>query len=70
MVMYSFFYLCYGQANDDFALEDPFTDFRIGQTVTARIVAKASKADKNQLWELSIKPKMLTGRTLWNLRLV
>ncbi|XP_050226780.1 rRNA biogenesis protein RRP5 [Mercurialis annua] len=48
------------EVNDDCAREDPFTNFKIGQTVTARIVAKGSKADKNQLWELSIKPKMLT----------
>ncbi|KAG8646904.1 rRNA biogenesis protein RRP5 isoform X3 [Manihot esculenta] len=49
------------EVNDDCVLDDPFTNFRIGQTVTARIVAKASKGDnkKKQLWELSIKPKIL-----------
>ncbi|EEF30787.1 programmed cell death protein, putative [Ricinus communis] len=52
--------LVQAEVNDDCFLEDPFTSFKIGQTVTARIVAKTSKADKNQLWELSIKPKVLT----------
>ncbi|KAF2307726.1 hypothetical protein GH714_031243 [Hevea brasiliensis] len=50
------------EVNDDSILDDPFANFRIGQTVTARIVAKASKGDnkKMKLWELSIKPKILT----------
>ncbi|XP_065857406.1 rRNA biogenesis protein RRP5-like [Euphorbia lathyris] len=47
------------EVNDD-CVENPFEGFRIGQTVTARIVAKASKSDKNKLWELSVKPKMIT----------
>lgn len=55
-----------GQVNDDCALEDPFHNFRIGQMVTARIIAKASQPDnkKNGLWELSIKPKVLAGRVI------
>ncbi|KDP21906.1 hypothetical protein JCGZ_03044 [Jatropha curcas] len=50
------------EVNNDCVLEDPFANFRIGQTVTARIVAKASKVEnkKSNLWELSIKPKILT----------
>ncbi|WCJ34083.1 rRNA biogenesis protein RRP5 [Euphorbia peplus] len=47
------------EVNDD-CVEDPFKEYRIGQTVTARIVAKANKSDKSQLWELSVKPKMIT----------
>ncbi|KAK7848536.1 rrna biogenesis protein rrp5 [Quercus suber] len=50
------------EVNDDNVLEDPFSNFRIGQTVTARIVSKANRSDKrNYQWELSLKPKMLTG---------
>lgn len=49
--------------NDDNVLEDPFSNFRIGQTVTARIVSKANRSDKrNYQWELSLKPKMLAGK--------
>ena len=49
--------------NDDNVLEDPFSNFRIGQTVTARIVSKANRSDKrNYQWELSLKPKVLIGK--------
>lgn len=51
------------EVNDD-VLEDPFDNFRIGQTVTARIVAKTSYSDKNKKsfqWDLSLKPTLLTG---------
>jgi hypothetical protein len=48
--------------NDVNGLEDPFGNLRIGQIVTARIVAKAKQSDKkNYQWELSLKPKILTG---------
>lgn len=49
---------------DENVIENPFSNFRIGQTVSARIVAKANKSEnngKNHQWELSIKPEMLTG---------
>lgn len=50
------------EANGDDLVEDPFSNFRIGQTLTARIIAKASKSEndrKSCQWELSIKPMML-----------
>lgn len=55
-----------GQVNDDL-LEDPFDNFRIGQTVTARIVAKTNYSDKNKKsfqWDLSLKPTLLTGKVI------
>lgn len=52
-----------GQVNDVNGLEDPCSNLRIGQTVTARVVAKAKQSDKKSYqWELSLKPKMLTGK--------
>lgn len=49
------------EVNDTCLLENPFSNFRVGQTVSARIIAKAGQSDnkKSQLWDLSIKPKML-----------
>ncbi|KAJ4823880.1 hypothetical protein Tsubulata_010462 [Turnera subulata] len=43
-------------------VENPFDGFKIGQTVSARIVEKAGQSDnkKSQQWELSIKPRMLS----------
>ncbi|XP_021893902.1 rRNA biogenesis protein RRP5 isoform X2 [Carica papaya] len=51
------------EVNDSNDSEEPFSDFRIGQTVTARIVAKAKRSDNKRgcRWELSIKPKVLSG---------
>lgn len=50
------------EVNDVNGLEDPFGNFRIGQVVTARIVAKAKQVDKNSFqWELSLKPNMVMG---------
>ena len=52
------------QANDDNAVEKPFKDFRIGQTLTAVIVSKTYKSEnnrKNYQWELSIRPSLVTG---------
>lgn len=55
-------------------VEDPFSNYKIGQTVTARIVSNANKLDntkKNFLWELSVKPTVLadsneTGNSLFS----
>ena len=55
------------QVCDENVIENPFSNFRIGQTVSARIVAKANKSEnngKNHQWELSIKPEMLTGKSI------
>ncbi|CAN6577203.1 unnamed protein product [Malus baccata var. baccata] len=51
------------ELNDEF-LEDPFNNFRIGQTVAAKIVAKTNYSDNNKKsyqWDLSLKSTMLTG---------
>ncbi|PQQ21311.1 rRNA biogenesis protein RRP5 isoform X1 [Prunus yedoensis var. nudiflora] len=51
------------EVNDEL-LEEPFNNFRIGQTVTARIVAKTNYSNSNKKsyqWDLSLKPTMLTG---------
>ncbi|KAK2985370.1 hypothetical protein RJ640_029327 [Escallonia rubra] len=48
----------------DSAVEEPFNNFRIGQTLTARILSKANKSEKDKKfcqWELSIKSSMVTG---------
>ncbi|CAK7342219.1 unnamed protein product [Dovyalis caffra] len=54
------------EVNDTSLSENPFSNFRVGQTVTARIIAKAGRSDnkKSLLWDLSIKPKMLEGRII------
>ncbi|TQD85713.1 hypothetical protein C1H46_028765 [Malus baccata] len=51
------------EVNDEL-LEDPFNKFRIGQTVTAKIIGKTNYSDKNKKsyqWDLSLKPTMLAG---------
>lgn len=56
------------QVNDEL-LEEPFNNFRIGQTVTARIVAKTNYSNSNKKsyqWDLSLKPTMLIGKFLSN----
>lgn len=52
------------QVHDIDVEENPFTGYKIGQTVTARIVAKPNKSEshrKGSQWELSVRPKMLSG---------
>uniref|UniRef100_A0A0D9WWN1 Protein RRP5 homolog n=1 Tax=Leersia perrieri TaxID=77586 RepID=A0A0D9WWN1_9ORYZ len=49
---------------DDDSSDCPFSEFRIGQSVQARIVAEAEhsgKSGKNFKWELSIRPSLLQG---------
>lgn len=49
----------------DEASEAPFSNFRVGQTVVARIVAEANHSaskGKGYLWELSVKPEVLKGK--------
>ncbi|TYJ18682.1 hypothetical protein E1A91_A09G140100v1 [Gossypium mustelinum] len=45
------------EVNDNNVLEKPFGNFKVGQTITARIVGKPNQ--KGHLWDLSIKPAML-----------
>ncbi|CAH8356759.1 unnamed protein product [Eruca vesicaria subsp. sativa] len=49
------------EVNDVGTSEEPFTKFRVGQSVSARVVAKPCHTDnkKSQLWELSVKPAIL-----------
>ncbi|OMO68743.1 hypothetical protein COLO4_29434 [Corchorus olitorius] len=49
------------EVNDDNVLENPFANFKIGQTITAKIVGKANQ--KGHLWDLSVKPTMLAGES-------
>ncbi|KAL5124082.1 rRNA biogenesis protein RRP5 [Glycine soja] len=45
-------------------LENPFSCYKVGQTVTARIVAKPNESDGNRKgsqWELSVRSEMVTG---------
>lgn len=45
-------------------LKSPFSSYKIGQTVSARIVAKPNETGGNRKgsqWELSVRPKMVTG---------
>ncbi|XVE75785.1 hypothetical protein DITRI_Ditri12bG0120500 [Diplodiscus trichospermus] len=47
------------EVNDDNVLVEPFGNFKVGQTITARIVGKVNQ--KRQLWDLSIKPTVLAS---------
>lgn len=55
----------YGQVHDANVLENPFSGYKIGQKVTARIIAKPNEADSNRnvsRWELSVRPGIVTGK--------
>ncbi|KAL4021140.1 hypothetical protein IC575_019931 [Cucumis melo] len=43
----------------DEASEAPFSNFRVGQTVVARVVDHSANKGKGYLWELSVKPEVL-----------
>lgn len=63
----------HSQANEDNIVEDPFSNFRIGQTLTAKIVSKTNKSESNKKlyqWELSIKPSLLTGKASFKVSLL
>ncbi|KAG2317978.1 hypothetical protein Bca4012_069048 [Brassica carinata] len=49
------------EVNDVGTSEEPFVKFRVGQSVSARVVAKPCHRDtkKSQLWELSVKSAIL-----------
>ncbi|CAM8884493.1 unnamed protein product [Rhodiola kirilowii] len=52
------------EVTDEEACEHPFSSFKTGQSVTARIVGKSKKADHcriKQQWELSLKPSIVMG---------
>ncbi|KAF4369032.1 hypothetical protein F8388_013361 [Cannabis sativa] len=55
------------EVNDDNVSENPFCNFRVGQTVNARIVGKANNSDskKNSYqFDLSMKPSVLSEEKL------
>lgn len=55
--------LVQAEVHDDNILENPFSSFRVGQTVTARIVGKINQSDNKQKscqFDLSLKPGVLT----------
>ncbi|KAG7581622.1 S1 domain [Arabidopsis suecica] len=49
------------EVNDASTSDEPFAKFRVGQSMSARVVSKPCHTDikKSQLWELSVKPAML-----------
>lgn len=52
------------EASDDNYAEAPFSNFKFGQTLTARIISKLNMSEsvkRGYQWELSIKPSTLTG---------
>ncbi|KAK7345187.1 hypothetical protein VNO77_15745 [Canavalia gladiata] len=52
------------EVHDSNVLENPFSNYKIGQTVTPKIVAKPNEADGNRKgsrWELSVRPKIVAG---------
>ncbi|KAG8367979.1 hypothetical protein BUALT_Bualt16G0128900 [Buddleja alternifolia] len=52
------------EATDDDSVESPFSNYKVGQTLTARIVSKGGKPENTKGshgWELSIKPSLLKG---------
>ncbi|XP_057803676.1 rRNA biogenesis protein RRP5-like [Salvia miltiorrhiza] len=54
------------EATDDNSADSPFSNYRVGQSLTARIVSKGNKTASSRGyngWELSIKPSLLKGYT-------
>ncbi|XP_042480100.1 rRNA biogenesis protein RRP5 isoform X1 [Macadamia integrifolia] len=52
------------EVNDGKIVEDPFSKFKIGQLLTARIVGMANQSEKTKKinrWELSVRPTLLSG---------
>lgn len=50
--------------DDDRFMENPLSNFRLGQLLKARIIAKVPQTEKNKhsfKWSLSIKPSILAG---------
>ncbi|KAJ8448110.1 hypothetical protein Cgig2_031834 [Carnegiea gigantea] len=51
------------ETNDQHNVENPFSIYKVGQTLTARVIGKCSASEKNEkvgLWELSLKPSVLS----------
>ncbi|AAG51058.1 rRNA biogenesis protein, putative, 3' partial; 75505-85642, partial [Arabidopsis thaliana] len=58
----------HAEVNDASTSDEPFAKFRVGQSISARVVAKPCHTDikKTQLWELSVKPAMLKDSSEFN----
>ncbi|KAI7736982.1 hypothetical protein M8C21_005395 [Ambrosia artemisiifolia] len=55
------------EASDGNISEKPFSNYKIGQTLTAKIVSKSKAENSSNLrWELSIRPSVLAGGLLAN----
>ncbi|CAO2824133.1 unnamed protein product [Amaranthus hypochondriacus] len=55
------------EVNDDNVVENPFSAYKVGQTLTARVVSDSVKPEyykKGSLWELSLKPSMLSASSV------
>ena len=56
------------QVYDDNVSENPFSNFRVGETVSARIVGKTNQSagDKRSCqFDLSLKPSLVTGSIIF-----
>ncbi|XP_041997837.1 rRNA biogenesis protein RRP5-like isoform X2 [Salvia splendens] len=54
------------EATDDNSDESPFSEYRVGQKLTARIVSKGNRTESSRGyhgWDLSVKPSLLKGDT-------
>ncbi|GAB4851487.1 hypothetical protein Ancab_030889 [Ancistrocladus abbreviatus] len=52
------------EVSDNNDVENPFSNYKLGQTLTAQIVARSTqpkRSRKGHQWELSIKPSLLSG---------
>ncbi|KAI3794742.1 hypothetical protein L1987_37379 [Smallanthus sonchifolius] len=48
------------EASDDNTLENPFSNNKVGQTITTKIVSKSKAENSNNIrWDLSIRPSVL-----------
>ncbi|XP_076905789.1 rRNA biogenesis protein RRP5-like [Bidens hawaiensis] len=54
------------EVSDDNILENPFSSYKVGQTLTAKIVSKSKteKSNNNIHWELTIKPSVLADQSV------
>jgi rRNA biogenesis protein RRP5 len=55
----------YRQVHDAIVLENPFSGYKVGQTVKARIVSKPNETDSSRNgsgWELSVRPEIVKGK--------
>ncbi|KAK9062384.1 hypothetical protein SSX86_019570 [Deinandra increscens subsp. villosa] len=55
------------EASDDNILENPFSNYKIGQTLTAKIVSKSKVEKSNNIrWDLSIRSSVLADQSVVN----